>query len=109
MLGIMNYMLDFGRRKKTTNDFITNALKKNNKKLPIPVEDFEEAIVYHYKSSFANDDESKFIKKALLPNTNNVHVIVYYTYRQSNSATNCKSNIYIIAAAATIKIGRAHV
>ena len=35
------------KKKGTTNEFITNALKKNNKKLPIPV-DFEEAIVYHY-------------------------------------------------------------
>ena len=73
--------------------------------MPIPV-DFEEAIVYHYKSRFANDDEAEFIKKALLQNTNNVHVIVYYTYRQSNAATNCKSNIYIIAAAALIKMSK---
>ena len=94
------------KKKETTNDFITNALKKNNKKLPIPVEDFEEAIVHHYKSSFTNDDEAEFIKKALLQNTNNVHAIVYYTYRQSNAATNCKSNIYIIAAAATIKMSK---
>ena len=102
-----NHIRYWNNHCKTTNEFIFNGkhIKKTRKFIQPNKATFDEALVLHYQSSFSNANEIYFIKKGIYDNKSNIHIIIYYTYRATNTTTiGCKFSIYIIAAAATINI-----
>ena len=80
------------------------ARREKPEEFPI---DFSDAITKFYISCFA-DEETDFISNALRYDQNNVHIIIYHKYRDTNkrdgNETTPRHELFYIAAAATIRI-----